>query len=216
MHTHTTPHLRVSPDVPLGVIMAGGRNTRYGALKALEPVGGIRIIDRVIAALKQVTPALVLIANDPMAYSEVQLPMRPDARPDLGAVGGLLTGLRWAVEEQRHGLFAVACDMPFLSVDLLRELSRRAAQGRADVIAPESKGPRGVEPLCAYYFTRCLPAVESAIERADFRLVGFHNDVVVERVPIEVVQQYGDPDVIFLNVNTRDERERAERLLERA
>ena len=67
--------------------MAGGRNTRYGALKALEPVGGVRIIDRVIDALKQITPALVLIANDPVAYSAVPLPMRPDARPDLGALG---------------------------------------------------------------------------------------------------------------------------------
>jgi molybdopterin-guanine dinucleotide biosynthesis protein A len=193
--------------------MAGGRNTRYGAIKALEPVGGIRIIDRVMDALKQVTPALVLIANDPVAYCEMQLPMRPDARPDLGAIGGLLTALRWAVEEQRPGLFAVACDMPFLSVDLLRELQRRAALQRADVIAPESGSRRGLEPLCAYYSTRCLPAVESAIERADLRLVGFHNDVAVERIPLDVVQHYGDPDVMFLNVNTRDERERAERLL---
>ena len=194
--------------------MAGGRNTRYGAIKALEPVGGIRIIDRVIAALNEVTPSLVLIANDPDAYSGVQLPMRPDARPDLGAIGGLLTALHWALEEQRPGLFAVGCDMPFLSAELLRELKRRAALGRADVIAPESTNRHGLEPLCAYYSTRCLPAVESAIERSDLRMVGFYDDVVVERVPLEVVQQYGNPAIIFLNVNTRDERERAERLLE--
>ena len=32
----------------LGVVMAGGRNTRFGDIKALATVGGARIIDRVI------------------------------------------------------------------------------------------------------------------------------------------------------------------------
>ncbi len=193
--------------------MAGGRNTRYGAIKALEEVGGVRIIDRVVEAMRHVTASLVLIANDPDAYSSVGLRSRPDVQPELGALGGLHSALQWCADEKHGGVLAVACDMPFLSVDLLREISTRALRSRPDVLAPESGSRRGLEPLCAYYSVRCLPAVESAIQRGDLRLVGFHDDVTVERVPLEEVQRFGDPDLLFMNVNTRAERERAERIL---
>jgi molybdopterin-guanine dinucleotide biosynthesis protein A len=193
--------------------MAGGRNTRYGAIKALERVGGVRIIDRVIQVLEEVTPAIVLIANDAEAYASVDLPTRGDVRPDAAALGGLLTALRWAQEQKRSGALAVACDMPFLSHRLLQALTQRAAQQDADVVAPESGSRRGLEPLCAWYSTRCIPALESAIDRGDLRLIAFHDDVRVRRIPLEEVRRYGDPETLFLNVNTREERERAERML---
>jgi molybdopterin-guanine dinucleotide biosynthesis protein A len=193
--------------------MAGGRNTRYGAIKALEPVGGVRIIDRVIHALQEVTPDIVLIANEPQAYASVGLPMRGDVRPDAAALGGLLTALLWAKEVGRGGALAVACDMPFLSVDLLRDLLRRAQEPDIDVVAPESGSRRGLEPLCAWYSTRCVPAVEAAIDRDDLRLIASHDHVQVRRIPLEEVQKHGDPELLFLNVNTREERERAERVL---
>ena len=50
----------------VGAILAGGQATRYGGLpKGLELVRGVRIIDRVRAALEPVTDDLLLVANDP-------------------------------------------------------------------------------------------------------------------------------------------------------
>src|SRR5690606_14588328 len=134
--------------------------------KALAAVGGVRIIDRVIRALRAVTPDIVLITNDPDVFAPVGLAMRADARPGLGALGGIHTALLWAREASRPGVLAVACDMPFLGPRLLARLVEGAARG-ADVVVPESDGPRGVEPLCAYYSTRCIAAIERRIERGD-------------------------------------------------
>jgi molybdopterin-guanine dinucleotide biosynthesis protein A len=192
--------------------MAGGRNTRYGAAKALEHVGGIRIIDRVIGALQSVTPDLILIANDRAAYASVQLPTRPDDEPGAGALSGLLTALRWADEEERPGILAVACDMPFVSAALLARLLTKAQETGADVVAPQSGGRRGLEPLCAFYRSTCLAAIERALARSDFRMISFHDDVLVHALPIEDVRTFGDPEILFLNVNTREERERAEKI----
>src|SRR5690606_29284970 len=122
---------------PFGAILAGGRNVRYGAPKALAMVDGARIIDRVMRALRAVTPDLILIANDADVYASVGLPMRPDARPGLGALGGIYTALLWAREAGRPGILAVACDMPFLDTRLLARLAGGAAHG-ADVVVPES------------------------------------------------------------------------------
>lgn len=192
--------------------MAGGRNTRYGAPKALERVGGRRIIDRVIAALEQVTPDLVLIANDRAAYASLALPVRSDERPGAGALGGIHTALRWSQEQDRAGVLAVACDMPFVSSALLSQLVQTARTTGVDVVAPESSSRRGLEPLCAYYSTRCLGAIEDALARGDYRMIGFHEQVRVQPLPVAEVRVFGDPDILFLNVNTREERERAEEI----
>ncbi|MEX2283359.1 MAG: molybdenum cofactor guanylyltransferase [Gemmatimonadota bacterium] len=198
---------------PFGAIMAGGRNSRYGDLKALAPVAGQAIIDRVIERLRAVTPDLILIANDVVAYHAVDIPSRPDRIPGLGALGGLHSALHWAAEEARDGIIAIACDMPFVSSALLgRLLERSRSDDAPDVVAPESGSRRGLEPLCTYYSVGCLPAIEAAIQRGDSRMIGFHAQVSVERIALAEVAKYGDPETLFMNVNTPEERLLAERI----
>src|SRR5690554_2616955 len=93
-----TPMMDAMDAKPFGAILAGGRNVRYGAPKALAELVGERIIDRVRRALEPIAPDLILIANDAEVYAPVGLPMRPDLRPGLGALGGVLTALTWARE----------------------------------------------------------------------------------------------------------------------
>lgn len=192
-----------------GVIQAGGRSTRYGAPKALAEVDGRRLVDRVHDALAAVVDEVVMVANDPEIRAAVALPARADVRPRAGPLGGLLTALLWAREVERPGVLAVACDMPFVTPALLALLLD--ARGGADVVVPESDGPRGVEPLCAYYGVACIPAIEQCIDAGDLRVVGFHDAVRVVRVPRGSIAGIGDPDRLFLNVNTLAERAAAER-----
>jgi molybdopterin-guanine dinucleotide biosynthesis protein A len=88
----------------------------------------------------------------------------------------------------------------------------RAPAGAAglDAYLPESDGRRGVEPLCAVYGPACGPAIERQLERGDLRAIGFHADVKVGTLPLERVRTFGEPDELFLNVNTPEDLERAE------
>lgn len=212
---------------PFGAILAGGESRRYGAPKALADVGGRRIIDRVLDRLGRVCDDLVVIANDPALFRDLDLPTRPDLRPGLGALGGIHAALAWAREEGRPGIVAVACDMPFLSTPLLQRLhdvafgeadeypgAGAADGGRPDLVVPESRGRRGVEPLCAAYATPCLAAIEAQLDGGDSHVIGFYDDVRVHRLPLTEVDALCDPARAFLNVNTPEERDRAERLAE--
>lgn len=196
----------------LGTILAGGRNRRYGDHKALAPVGGEPIIERVRRALNAVADGPVLIANEPSVYRPLGLPMRPDARPGTGVLGGIHTALLWARETDHAGALVAACDMPFIPSTLLERLLADAAATGADVVSPASRSRRGLEPLCAYYSTRCIAAIEAQFDREERRVVGFFPDVRIHRVPLDDVRALGDPAVIFMNVNTPAERDRAERL----
>lgn len=189
-----------------GVVLAGGLSTRYGGLpKGLERIRGVRIIDRVRAALEPVVDDLLLIANDDRASEWLpDVPCAGDVLRDVGSVAGIHAALVHAGTP----VLVVAWDMPFVSPGLLRTL--RDAGRESDAAVPESDSRRGLEPLCAYYSPSCIGAIERRIAAGDRRVIAFYDDVRVARVPAEVVSQFGDPALLFMNVNTPEERVRAE------
>lgn len=184
-----------------GVILAGGHARRYGGLpKGLEQVGGRRILDRVAATLREVTDNLLLIANTDQA--DAWLPgVRREA--DVIADAGSLGGIHAALSHARTSVLVVAWDMPFVPAALLQRLLALGADH--DAAVPESESKRGVEPLCAWYAPACLAAIERRLADGDRRVVSFFDDVRIARVPFEEVQRYGDPAIMFMNVNSPDE-----------
>ncbi len=199
-----------------GVILAGGAASRFGGLpKGLERVDGRRIIDRVAKPLGEVTDSLLLIANVPEASAWLAgVRTASDVRAGLGALGGLHAALTHAATD----IVLVAWDMPFVSAALLGELRRIGEGGKdeshhalsfiesPDLVIPESDGSRrGVEPLCAWYSRRCLPAVENTLDAGDLRVIGFHDQVRVQRLSLARVEDFGAPARLFSNVNTPDD-----------
>lgn len=195
----------------LGAILAGGRNRRYGSHKALANLGGARIIDRVSDAVAVAASRVVIVANEPELYGDVATEVRPDVYPGLGALGGIHTAVRWAREAGCDVALTVACDMPFVSGELLARLVEMA--DRTAAALPASDGPRGLEPLCAAYGTGCLTAIEAAIERGDRAVISFFEDVDLRVLDAAEVARYGRAEDMFMNVNRPGDRDRAEGIL---
>ena len=199
-----------------GAVLAGGAASRYGGVpKGLLPVGGRRILDRVVDSVHAVTGAQpLLIANAPDASTwRPDLKTIPDARPGLGSLGGIYT----AVTAVPEPVLCVAWDMPFVPQALLRALIEGATGGAGsyDAFLPESSGRRGLEPLCAVYGPACGPAIERRLETGDLKAISFHADVRVGILSLAQVRGFGEPDELFFNVNTPDDLQRAEALWRR-
>jgi molybdopterin-guanine dinucleotide biosynthesis protein A len=182
----------------IGAIVAGGEASRFaGAAKGLHTVGGVRIIDRVARAVRTVASELILVSNSDEAARWLA-----DARVvgDVRAERGSLVGLHTALTHTPGGALVVAWDMPFVSAELLA-LLRDASNGTELAVIPE--GPSGLEPLCAFYSSRCLRAVEAALDTGDFRLGALIERLPsVRRIPRVVVESAGDPAMLFFNVNS--------------
>lgn len=199
----------VRSSASLGAILAGGMSSRFGSPKALAMVGGRPIVHRVRDALAEAVRDVVLVANDPDLFADLDLPVRPDEIPGIGALGGVRRALSWAREEKRPGALCIACDMPFVSPALLRLILARSAAPGAAAVVPESGGRRGVEPLCAWYSVACIPAIDGMIARGEGSVHRLLDRVPETRVPRAEVARVGDPDVLFLNVNTAEDHWRA-------
>jgi molybdopterin-guanine dinucleotide biosynthesis protein A len=190
-------------------VLAGGGATRFGGRpKGLERVGGSRILDRLVATIHEATgSAPFLVANAPDAATWLPtLSVVRDARPHCGSLGGIYS----ALTAGPGPVLVTAWDMPFLTSGLLRAVVD-GADGY-DVFLPEGGNRRGVEPLCAVYGAACEPAIRRHLDEEDFRAIGFHADVRVGTLALDRVAAFGDPGMLFFNVNSADDLERAEDL----
>jgi molybdopterin-guanine dinucleotide biosynthesis protein A len=178
-------------------ILAGGEATRFGRRdKGGLPIGDARIIDRQLAALREVTGDVLIVTNQPDRYAPLGVPTVIDARPGTGALGGVYTALLASPAPQT---LVLACDMPFLTAPFLRHL---AARGRdVDLAIPRSAG--GYEPLCASYARACADPIRRLLDArrlkaADVVAAGVR---VCEIGPDELAAF--DPDgTLLLNVNS--------------
>lgn len=190
-------------------VLAGGAASRLGGHpKGLEEVGGARMLDRVVEAVYGASgsPPVLVTSHPDAPRWRPDLTVVPDALPRSGS----LTGIYTALTAGDGPVLLVAWDMPFITAALLQTLVRRSAG--YDVFLPESGGPRRLEPLCGVYDQDCMEPIRHRIALGDLRTIGFHSDVRVGVLPRHEVEVYGDPKVLFFNVNTAAELERARRM----
>jgi molybdopterin-guanine dinucleotide biosynthesis protein A len=180
-----------------GVILAGGAASRMGGEpKGLLRVGGLRIIDRVAAALVGATGRVIISANDMNAAEWLPgVPSIGDRHRGFGPLAGIDSALRAAGTD----IIALAWDMPMVQSAVLSELRARGEAGEADIVAPASNSPWGFEPLCAWYSAGALTAIESHIKAGDARPGALRDRAKVVTVD---VSSWGEPDEIFFSVNT--------------
>ncbi len=193
-----------------GAVLAGGTASRFGGKhKGLERVGGERIVDRVTQVVQLATGETpLLVANAPEATEwRPDLEVRRDALRNCGSLGGIYT----ALSSGEGPVLVVAWDMPFVPVELLQDMIKRA-EG-FDAFLPASPSSAGdLEPLCAVYYPTCLAPIRRCLVDEDFRAQGFLEAVSFGTLPSEDVKRYGKPEVLFFNVNTPDDLERAQEI----
>jgi molybdopterin-guanine dinucleotide biosynthesis protein A len=147
------------------VLLAGGRSRRMGSDKALLPLEGIPLAQRIADCLHEVTDEVLLSAGDPSAYAFLQLPFVPDLFPDRGPVAGLHAAM---LHTRRPWVLLLACDLPRISTAFLRHMIRQARG--FDIVVPVTTDGCP-HPVCAVYGRACLPALVRNLQAGDNRLI---------------------------------------------
>lgn len=181
-----------------GVILAGGKSSRYGNNKALVEINGIPMIERVLKVMQSVFQHLILITNSPDEYSHLKLAMHEDLIKGLGPLGGIFTGLTAIPHDEG---FLVACDMPYLNRELIRYMVE--IKGDFDVVVPRVFGK--MEALHALYSKRCIPPIRKLIDSRNYQVIKFFSEVSVRFIEEDEIRIYDPGLKSFFNVNRPQE-----------
>jgi molybdopterin-guanine dinucleotide biosynthesis protein A len=158
-------------------ILAGGRSSRMGRDKS-----GLRVGRR------------TMLAHARQAARTLGLPVRVirrDLVPRCGPLGGVLTALKTS---RAQGELFLACDMPFVSVALLRKLLRVLSGSRRAAFTL-------IDRLAGFPFVlrvECAPIVEAHIAAKEFSLQALARAL---RAPL--VSPPGRECKATFNINTR-------------
>jgi len=180
------------------VILAGGASRRMGRNKAFLPLGGSRLIDRVLGRLDLLFREVLLVAKDPDLYADLPCRTVTDILPGRIPLVGIHAGLRQARHEW---VFVTGCDMPYLSAAVIRRLCRHRDEGQA--VIPH--GPSGLEPLHALYSRQCLPVLEDYLAAGEGSVLGLLDRIPTRVVPWEEFRDLDPEGASLRNINTPQE-----------
>jgi molybdenum cofactor guanylyltransferase len=144
------------------LVLAGGESRRMGRPKAWIEVGSTVLLRYVVERLAPAFSEVMVSFSEP-EQMEQHVPYRVvfDRKHNAGPLAGLEAGL---IGARHQVLFAVACDMPYVTQGAAEMAV--AAAGSCDAAIPRHDGL--FEPVCGAYRKTALPSIVGALDAGQF------------------------------------------------
>lgn len=160
-----------------------------GVPKGLLPVaGGTRpILEVLVQEGRRAAFDLVLVGDDtPYAGLARGVPRIDDDPPGAGPLAGLRAALHYAVTQQNPTVVTVACDMPYVTAGVLRQLCEHSSSAPALAAHREREGIW--EPMLARYdAARVVEVVDEVMSHGHRSFQRLFEEVEAEAWPVSPV-----------------------------
>lgn len=187
---------------PIVAVLAGGRGSRLHGHKPTTPLHGRPLISYPLASARDAGLEAIVVAK-----RETQLPALGerviyDEELTVHPLSGVLAALA-----EHPAVIAIACDMPFVPVALLRAL---AGHHDATVVA---RPGAFFQPFPALYSASCASTLHDALaaELSMQKTLARLRPTVLEAADLSA---FGEPERVFFSVNTPADLSTAERWLD--
>lgn len=194
------------PDLAVA-ILAGGASSRFGADKALVRLspGSPTLLETTAVVARSLSEQVIVVGHERYEALELDIPNIPDEVPGAGPLQGISTAMRHL---DRPRVLVLGCDMPCLSLPLLRWMIERPSA--LDAVVPRTAGGHW-QTLHAIYRRSMLPVVDDALARGKRSVRAVLDLVTVDEIT-EADCRAIDPQLdSFFSLNTPEDLERAAR-----
>jgi len=192
-----------------GYVLAGGASSRFGSDKALAQVAGETVLQRMVRLLGEVADSVGVVTTGDR-YPGFREKIVADRWPGEGPLGGVITALYAAKEDDCAWNVIVSCDMPFLTREWLSYMVSRALSSKVDILFPRSAS--GDEPLCGCWRTAALPQLQTAFDERIRKVTDAMKRVRVEVLDETHWKRFDTAGRLFWNMNTQQDYEEALRI----
>jgi molybdopterin-guanine dinucleotide biosynthesis protein A len=177
-----------------GVVLIGGKSQRYGSDKVLSKFKDKPLIGHVVDTIEPLFDEIILIGHKRKGLENYRI--IEDIKPGYGPLGGIYTALMATDAEY---CFVCATDMPNLNAGLISHMISQTDDH--DIVIP--MWSNGREPLHAIYKRSLISPIASLLDQnimMIFSLIELSDTLFI---PEETIRMYGDPAVLFSNINTQ-------------
>lgn len=186
------------------IVLAGGKSSRMGEDKALIPIQGVPLLQRVCGIAQGCADTVYIVTPWPERYQhlpllECQFIREVPSFPSPYTHGPLVGFAQGLAQVRTDWVLLLACDLPRLRVEVLQDWA-----GTLDTVENEAiiaylvHHPKGWEPLCGFYNRRCLPLLLDFITQGGRSFQQWLQQHPVAALPLP------EPDMLF-NCNTPED-----------
>ncbi|MBI1977664.1 MAG: molybdenum cofactor guanylyltransferase [Candidatus Omnitrophica bacterium] len=178
-----------------GIVLAGGKSSRFGEDKALARLGGVTLLERAIKLLRELNLEPVVITNGRRDYSFLNCQIERDVIPDQGPLGGLYTACQVL---KGFSLLVLTCDMPCLTLDSLNVLlENHNPRHSVTLFGISRKRP---QPFPGVYKSNLSGLILEKLKAGQYSMQDFLKAVS----DVKVVRNSFDP-TILININKEED-----------
>jgi molybdopterin-guanine dinucleotide biosynthesis protein A len=193
-----------------GLVFAGGESRRMGRDKALLEIGGATLLQRAVNLVRRAGGAPFVVGRRRPPQQVAGARQIDEASRAGRPACGPLMALRWGLADSgAERVLALACDVPFVTVDLIHYLM--AQSEGVDVVVPRCGGVMHV--LTAVYAPDCMPAIDRRLAAGQLAVHALLEDLRVRIIDEEELTRFGGARLLE-NINTPAQLARAKAALE--
>ena len=174
------------------IILAGGKSSRMSGNKALLPVCGTRLIEKIIRSLEPHFGEIIISAQEREPFEFLNKKIVVDEIPDYGPLMGILCGLRASATSAN---FVIACDIPEVNMAMVNEMI--AQMEEYDIVVPLT-GEKKYEPLFSIYKKTVIPWIETLLKQDQRKIIKLFPLCRTKFIPMEA-------NGWFFNLNTMED-----------
>jgi len=185
----------------IGVVLAGGRSTRFGEQKSLYELGGKKMYQHVYDVLSEsgLCDEIVINTNEVLApYFDYKTIIDDEDYQDYGPLGGLYAAAK-AYPGDR--LLIVSCDTPFITAEWLKKL-HDAAVSNPNTFIVSTEDDKMHPTISVFQGTDLLDKLGGQLQSERLSFKAFFNNQNVKMLDVSETKE--SPE-IFRNINYKSD-----------
>lgn len=184
-----------TPENLTGIILSGGKSSRFGQDKAMASFGKTTFIENAIRIVKPLASDLIISTNHPK-HKQFGYKTVADEIKNIGPLGGILSGLKASVTKYN---IILSVDMPLMNTSYIQFLLEKS-ENALITIGMDTKNKQ--HPMCGIFNQQALPYIEANIIKKRYSL-----HYLIETSPHHLIvppptKAFFYSDKIFHNINT--------------
>ncbi len=196
----------------LGIILAGGKSSRFGEDKSTTKLGNKTLLDHTVNKIEnEFNEILVISNNKEFNFKNNKIHVVEDCiEGQLGPLVGILTAMKWVRKNNKNykWIASFPCDTPFFDIKLISELKTKVKETSKKLIFLNSNKKR--HNIFGLWSLDLIEILEEDIKNGLRKVELWADKIGCENININ--EEKFDR---FLNINTKKDLEKAKENLDK-
>ena len=193
----------------LGIILAGGKSSRFGEDKSTVKLGNKTLLDHTVNKIEnEFNEILVISNNKELNFKNKKIQVIEDCiEGQLGPLVGILTAMKWVKENKKDYRWVASfpCDTPFFDINLTNKLKLKTNNTSKKLIFLNSEKKR--HNIFGAWSIDLIEILENDLKK-NFRKV----EIWADKIGYESININIEKFDKFLNINTKKDFEKAKKI----